>query len=404
MQGKQRWFTARVRGNYAGLAPVDLRAVFTRRCGCMPVSRTRRQYLSVVGLSFALLSGCHGGHKLRSADIAQSSVESYVSSYSNSLASQVGPAPFVMEDKNHDRLESSDFAMERDADCGSSAITDPPLADIACSGELPEHMAWFVRNMPDSHLFLTASEREEIARSPQSFKVVNGLGRRQDVVTVISHYSLFWVRSFEGPDPDVTIYLVYGPDCGASPAFATDPTKPTKKKCRPADSYLRDFSLYRVVKGTMPENVTSMLMPPFPRMSETERRRYGVYLRSQGEASDADIKLDVSRLVRTPVLRWVVRPVQEGDYEPPDMPASDPRAFIDYEWGNRNVAHFGFLAWNGRRMELRETVPDVLWPCRTRGSGPRDCAPGYDGRADRYLTPVTTERPGGPHDKPASHE
>ena len=402
MQGKPHWFTARVRGSCVELAPVDLRMVFTRRWGYMPVSRTRRQYFwSVVGLSFALLSGCHGGQKSRSVDGAQSSVESYVSSDSDSVASQVGLAPFVTQDKNHDRLESPGFAMERDADCGSSAITDPPLADIACSGELPEHMAWFVRNMPDTHLFLTASEREEIARSRQSFKVVNGLGRRQDVVTVISHYSLFWIRSFEGPDPDVTIYLVYGPDCGASPAFAAGPTK---KKCRSADSYLRDFSLYRVVKGTMPENVTGMLMPPFPRMSETERRRYGVYLRSEGEASDADIKLDVSRLVRTPVLRWVVRPVQEGDYEPPDMPASDPRAFMDYGWGNRNVAHFGFLVWNGRRMELRETVSDDLWPCRARGSGPRDCAPGYNSRADRYLTPIATERPGGPHDKPTSHQ
>ena len=402
MQGKQHWFTARVRGNGVGFAPVDLRTVFTLRGGYVRVSGTRYKYLlSIVGLSFALLSGCHGGQKLRSDDIAQSSVESYVSSDSDSVASQVGLTPFVTEDKNHDRLESSGFAMERDADCDSSAITEPPLADIACSGELPEHMAWFVRNMPDTHLFLTASEREEIARSRQSFKVVNGLGRRQDVVTVISHYSLFWVRSFEGPDPDVTLYLVYGPDCGASSAFATGPTK---KKCRSADSYLRDFSLYRVVKGTMPENVTSKLMPPLPRMSGTERRRYGIYLRSKGEASDADIKLDVSRLVRTPVLRWVVRPVQEGDYEPPDMPASDPRAFTEYEWGNRNVAHFGFLVWNGRRMELRETVPYVLWPCRRRGSGPRDCAPGYDSRADRYLTPVTGERPGGPHDEPTSHE
>lgn len=298
------------------------------------------------------------------------------------------------------RGESKVNAMERDADCGTSAITDPPLADMACAGHLPEHLVEFLRSMPDTHLFLNASEREEIAGSPQSFKVVSGLGERPDVVAVISHSSLFWIRSFEGPDPNATVYMVYGPDCDASSAFGGFPAK---RKCRSEDSYLRDFTLYLVSKGRPPEDVTSTLMPPLPRMSRKEQLRYGVYLRPEGEASEADIKLDVSRLVRTPVLRWVMRPVQEGDYEPPDMPASDPRAFIDYYWGNRNVAHFGFLVWNGRRMELRETVSEALWPCRVSGPQSRNCDAGYDGSADRYLTRVATERPGGPDDESTSH-
>ena len=302
--------------------------------------------------------------------------------------------------EGEDRGESKVNAMERDADCGTSAITDPPLADMACAGHLPEHLVELLRSMPDTHLFLNASEREEIARSRQSFKVVGGLGRRPDVVTVISHPSLFWIRSFEGPDPDVTVYMVYGPDCEASSAFERDAAR---QECRSMDGYLRNVTLYRVSKGHPPEDVTSTLMPPLPRMSRKEQLRYGVYLRPEGEASEADIKLDVSRLVRTPVLRWVMRPVQEGDYEPPDMPASDPRAFIDYYWGNRNVAHFGFLVWNGRRMELRETVSEALWPCRVSGPQSRNCDAGYDGSADRYLTRVATERPGGPDDESTSH-
>ena len=300
-----------------------------------------------------------------------------------------------------ERHRSTGFAMEVGADCDGSAMGAPPLEDAACDGMLPEHLVSFLRNLPDSHPFLDASERELIVRSRQSFKAVNGLGRRADVVAVINHYSLFWIRSFEGPDPEVTVYMVYGPDCDDSLPSATGSIE---RRCRSGSAYSRDFTLYRVRKGGRPEDVTRALAPPPPRLTKEERRRYGVYLQPKSEASDADIKLDVSRLVYVPVLRWVLRPVQEGDYEPPGMPASDPRAFVDYYWGNRNVAHFGFLVWNGRRLELRETLSEELWPCRTSGSVLSICDTGYDSLADRYLSHAAIQRPGGPHDESPSHQ
>ena len=294
-------------------------------------------------------------------------------------AGLAGIASTTLRSDTADHLESAIFPMEVEADCGGGAITDPPLADVACTGELPEHLAWFLRNMPDTHPFLTAPEREQAAQSRQSFKAVKGLGLRPDVVAVINHYSLFWIRSFEGPDPDITVYMVYGPDCDASAALARD----ANRRCRPSSTYSREFALYRVRKGQRPENVTRALAPSLPRLSEQERSRYGVYVLPEGEANDADIKLDVSRLVHVPVLRWVLRPVQEGEYQPPDMPATDPRAFTDQDWGTGSVAHFGFLVWNGRRMELHETVSSSLWPCRS--PNPKVCGQGYDSRIDRYL-------------------
>lgn len=264
------------------------------------------------------------------------------------------------------------------ADCGGGAITDPPLGDTACSGQLPEHLAWFLRNMPDGRPFLTAAEREDAAQARQSFKAVSGLGQRPDFVAVIHHFSLFWIRSLEGPDPDTTVYLVYGPQCDATWSDPVD-------KCFPDDAYLREFKLYRVHKGGRPEDVTRELTPPAPSLTPAERRRYGVYLHPDGDAKATDVKLDVSRLAYVPVLRWVLRPVQEGDYQPPPMPSSDPRAFDDHDWGSTSVAHFGFLVWTGERFELRETVPPGLWPCRTVRSSEHACGARYDSHADRYL-------------------
>lgn len=311
--------------------------------------------------------------------LPMTSCRSFHSSYSAPVEGLIGSGSTTLRSDAADRLESVKFPMEEGADCGGGAITDPPLADVACTGALPAHLAWFLRNMPDTHPFLTAPEREQAAQSRQSFKAVKGLGLRPDIVAVIHHYSLFWIRSFEGPDPDITVYMVYGPDCDASTALARD----ANRRCRPSSTYSREFTLYRVRKGQRPEDVTHTLAPSLPRMSKQERRRYGVYVLPEGEASDADIKLDVSRLVHVPVLRWVLRPVQEGEYQPPDMPATDPRAFKDQDWGTGSVAHFGFLVWNGRRMELHEKVSSSFWPCRS--SNPKVCSQGYDSSIDRYL-------------------
>lgn len=286
------------------------------------------------------------------------------------------------------------------ADCSGSAITDAPLEDMACNGKLPEHLASFIRNIPEQHPLLAESERERLSGSRHSFKLVKGRGQRHDVLAVLDSYSPFWIRSFEGPDPDITVYMVYGPECEEFRIRNAS----RERRCRPAGMYRRKFTLYRVEKDQMPRDVTSEASPPPPRMDAQERARYGAYIRASGDAVDSDVHMDVSRLAYVPVLRWVLRPVQEGEYQPPDMPASDPRAFEDYYWGSRNIAHFGFLFWNGSRMELRETISMALWPCRISGSASSTCDAGYDSRADRYLVPVSTQRPGGPNDESSSDQ
>ena len=286
------------------------------------------------------------------------------------------------------------------ADCSAGAITDEPLEDMACTGKLPEHFASFIRNIPDQHPLLAESERERLSGSRHSFRFVKGMGQRHDIVAVLDSYSPFWIRSFEGPDPDVTVYMVYGPECEELPIRSSA----RERRCRPAGMYQRKFTLYRVEKDQVPRDVTSEASPPAPRMDAQEHVRYGAYIRESGDAVDSDVQMDVSRLAYVPVLRWVLRPVQEGEYQPPDMPSSDPRAFEDYYWGKRNVAHFGFLVWNGRRMELRETISPALWPCRISGSASSTCDAGYDSRADRYLIPMSTQRPGGPNDESSSDQ
>lgn len=275
------------------------------------------------------------------------------------------------------------FAVEEamGADCGGGAITEAPLGDTACSGQLPEHLARFLRNIPQGHPFLTPEARLEASRTRSSFKAVSGMGRRPDFVAVIEHVSSFWIRSFEGPDQDTTIYLVYGPECESTPS---NQPLPPMLNCLAEEAYMRDFKLYRVHRGGPPQDVTEELSPPAPILTPAERARFGIYLHPEYPAKVADAKLDVSRLAYVPVMRWILRPVQEGDYQPPPMPASDPRAFKDPGWRD-HAAHFGFLVWTGERFELHETVSAALWPCRTGRPDEHVCSTGYDIHADRYI-------------------
>lgn len=299
--------------------------------------------------------------------------------HAESLQPQRPLVAVVSEARDDPGVANSVEERTMGAACGSGAITDAPLEDMACSGHLPEYFASFLRNIPNGHPLLSGHEQDQLSHSKHSFKLVEGLGARHDILAVIHHYSPFWIRSFEGPDPDVTVYLVYGPECAAVRPGSGRSSEP---KCRPEGAYLRDFTLYRVERGGVPKDVTAELALPVPQLAGDEGRRYGRYVRATGDAVDSDIRMDISRLAYVPVLRWVLRPVQQGEYTPPGMPSSDARAFKDYYWGNRNVAHFGFLIWNGRRMELRESVPSALWPCRS--SGLPTCDQGYESSADRY--------------------
>lgn len=273
--------------------------------------------------------------------------------------------------------QTDEFAVEEamGADCGNSWITDPPLQEPACYGKLPEHLVSFLSNIPDGHPYLTAEQRDEAARGSQRFRAVNGYGQRPDFVAVIENVGLFWFRSFEGPDPDTTVFLVYGPDC-------IDSREATRNmECLPgAPGTIRELKAYRVRNGALPEEVTHEILPPAPRLTRAERQRYGIYLRpkEEGVAEDSDVRLDVRGLATTPVMRWVIDPPEEGDYEKPKVPDSDPRGFL----GN---AHFGFLVWTGKHFELREKVPLGLWACGLEPVDKRDCLDGFSSELDPYL-------------------
>ena len=278
------------------------------------------------------------------------------------------------------------FAAEEalGADCSRRWISDPPMQDSACYGMLPAHVAAFLRAIPDSHPYLDVEHREEQAGEKQRFVFVEGYGERPDVLTSIEGSSAFWIRSFEGPDPDVTVYAVFGPGCADDrrshePAYG--------EGCLPGyPAVMREIRIYRARSGEAPVDVTSELAPPAPVLTAEERRRYGVHVRppEEGDAGELDVQLDVTRLDQAPVMRWVLRPAVEGDYQAPPVPAADPRAFVEYETPG-HIAHFGFLVWDGTRFELRESVPADLWPCRSVQYARHVCGAGYEAAGDRYL-------------------
>lgn len=270
------------------------------------------------------------------------------------------------------------FATEQalGATCLPNYGGEPPLQQAACRGLLPDHLRSLLRNLPDDHPFLTREQREKAADEPQWFLAVQGYGERPDYVAAVSIFGSFWIRSFEGVDPATTVYMVYGPDC------IRDDTHPLHVRCLAgAPATIRDIRIYRSREGGSPENVTSELAPRAPVLTEAERKRYGIYLRppDEGDAEDADIGLDVRGLHVTPVLRWVIAPAEEGDYEKPRIPDSDPRGF-------HRRAHFGFLVWTGRQFELREKIPRKLWACGVGNVGDDSCLGPFAGSTDPYLT------------------
>lgn len=291
-------------------------------------------------------------------------------------AEPTGPAGQAAVVRAASSAPDNPFSVEEalGAECRPNYGGDPPLQGAACHGRLPKHLQWLLRNLPATHPHLSQEQREEAAAGKQWFRAVPGYGDRPDFVAHIPHYSQFWIRSFEGADPRVTVYVVYGPACDDDPVRSR---QSIEDGCLGGAPYVvRELKIYRVVSGGVPEDVTAEIAPAPPTLTPEERIRYGRYLRppEEGGARDTDIGLDVRRLATTPVMRWTIDPPEEGDYVPPRIPDSDPRGFMQ-------LAHFGFLVWTGERFELREKVPLLLWACGTRQDD--DCTTGD--RGDPYL-------------------
>ena len=306
------------------------------------------------------------------------------------------PAPPADGESSSASDKTSRFAAEEalGADCSRRWISEPPMQDSACYGMLPAHVAAFLRAIPDSHPYVHEAYREQQAGKKLRFVFVEGYGERADVLASIDGSSSFWIRSFEGPDPGVTVYVVFGPGCDDD---ARSHERAYGEGCLPGyPAVMREIRIYSVRPGEAPEDVTSELAPPAPVLTAKERRRYGVHLRppAEGGAGDLDVQLDVTRLDQVPVMRWVLRPTVEGDYEAPPIPAADPRAFVEYE-SPGHIAHFGFLVWNGTRFELHESVPPDLWPCRSVQYARHVCGAGYEAARDRYLIETPRRAPAG---------
>ena len=256
----------------------------------------------------------------------------------------------------------------------------PPPDDIpdgwgplvgGCRGPAPAHLMEVIRQI-DSGIQWAEGEGGYRLADVQTYRAIPGFGERPDFMIT---WGSDWIRSFEGPDPDRTVYLVQAPFkiYGDAPLGSLWPQAKPTEDCFASDWRLRVFE---VVGDARPRDVTEDLMPPRPRMTLKERLRYGRYMSWTDKACDSEIYLDLSKLQYAPVMRWSMEIPSEAT-----LSVSDPRS-----QGSLNDAHFGFLVWNGTRFEMRERVPRTLWPCDpplTQG-GPR-CTAYSDTGKDRFI-------------------
>jgi hypothetical protein len=177
------------------------------------------------------------------------------------------------------------------------------------------------------------------------------------------------VRTLSGASPAETVYLLqsgYDLDrCEAlQPLLARD-DRVGRDFCRydPDAGVARlrlggmrrfGFSAYRL-DGARVRDATRRVLPEDPLLRSPQRARYVAH---DDTGTQSGVSVDLSRFAEVPVLR-LYRELADGH----GLPRDDPRAFTAGYPGPAFTAHFGFLVWNGKRFELRETVPRALWPC-----------------------------------------
>lgn len=178
------------------------------------------------------------------------------------------------------------------------------------------------------------------------------------------------IRSLAGAKPADTVYLLQADHqidrCAALQPLLTPADRAPRDFCRDdAESgvaVLRErprrfgYSAWRLGSGGKPKNVTRSVLPedPIARLPADERE--GVH---DDSGAPPAAWVDRSRFAEVPVLRLYL---EYGDGR--GLPRDHPRAFPGGYPGDRvHTAHLGFLVWDGRRFELRRTVPRALWPC-----------------------------------------
>lgn len=252
-------------------------------------------------------------------------------------------------------------------DLAARLATQGDLLIGACQGSMPAHLAAVLLAIPEAQIHLSRSTRERQLSQRAWFKAVPGAGERPDFMAVQGD---MWIRSFEGADPDSTVYLISAPfDCADGRALDVEAARPmpvSAGDCRQA--YLQE-RVYRATGNGAPLDITAEVMPSRPVFNEADRKRYA--------AQGAQLVLDRSKLQYGPAMRWVVRLDTPGE-------AADARSY-----GEWKRAHLGFVVWNGERFVLRDTVPRNLWACDPVAPGDPACAGYADAGRDPFIVADT---------------
>ena len=262
-----------------------------------------------------------------------------------------------------------DHAIERQLgarcpnDLAARMATQGELLAGACQGAMPAHLAAVLIAIPDAQIHLPRAWRERELSQRAWFKAVPGDGQRPDFLAV---QDKLWVRSFEGADPNTTVYLVSAPfecvDGRLLDADAAEPVRVPAGSCRQAFVQER---VYRVTGNAAPVDITAEVMPARPLLGDAEKKRYA--------ARGGQLALDHSKLQYGPAMRWYVRFDEGGT-------ASEPRSFG--EWSR---VHQGFLVWTGQRFETRDTLPRSQWPCDPVAPGDQTCGSFADAGRDPFV-------------------
>lgn len=228
-----------------------------------------------------------------------------------------------------------EFVVERSlgADCpvpGKDNRDYGPINTLLygmCEGRMPAHVADMLAQLSPEQLQLSKDEYQQLLADEVGLRAVPGLGQRADFWVSVSNG---WIRSFEGPAPDTTVYLMLN------------------------KSGLR---AYRAQGQAAPRDVTAEILPPEPVLSAAERAFY--YGESRGPS---DPFLLTDKLYYAPTMRWVM------EFDSHDtLPSNTPHRL------NGNMVHLGFVTWTGTRFELRPTVSRSQWPCYPVAKGEDPC-------------------------------
>jgi hypothetical protein len=256
-----------------------------------------------------------------------------------------------------------DLELSMGGDCPETEQSSMTWGVGRCIGQMPTYFTDFLAALAAKRLTTSNKATYQKVFDASSyngkfyFLAVPSFGRRPDILVSLNEGA--WVRSFEGTDPTITLYLVNAPFVCNGKEW-----KEVRKTDRAweCERSIPRFRLFRVKAQGIPEDVTETMLPK-PVLSPVERKHY--FARGK-------VELEHYQLPNVPVMQWYL--LLDGDHP---LPKSDLR------WIIGGSAHFGFVVWNGKSFELRERVPHKLWPCYQSVSVPVACKP--QRQTDRFI-------------------